>query len=537
MLNVDISVPIESKWTHSLRAEFRKVQAALNCRFTVLITLSFGVLMSPASRASDRERPVIRVGSKVFTESVVLGEMISLLAKEAGAEAIHHRDLGGTQILYQALVVGDIDVYVEYTGTIREEIFASQSLPTADAIRQQLTNAGIGMSDSLGFENSYALGMAKQNALKRGIKTISDLKKHPELKLGFSNEFMDRSDGWQALKTFYGLQNQAIGLHHDLAYRGIEAGSLDLTDLYTTDAEIEYYDIAVLEDDRNFFTEYEAVLLYRQDFANEHPAVWKSIERLLGAIDASRMSSLNKQAKIDGESASVVAARFLQSKLGVTVESTATGWQSRLWRNTIDHLYLVGVSLAAAIVVAIPVGVVAAKMPRVAQIILGAAGVVQTIPSLALLAFMIPLLGIGATPAIVALFLYSLLPIIRNTYTGIHDMPKQYQESAIALGLTGPARLWRIELPMASRSILAGIKTSAVINVGTATLGALIGAGGYGQPIWTGIRLDNNQLILEGAIPAALLALLVQGLFELSERWLVPRGLRQETLRSRGGLA
>ncbi len=150
----------------------------------------------------------------------------------------------------------------------------------------------------------------------------------------------------------------------------------------------------------------------------------------------------------------------------------------------------------------------------------------QTIPSLALLVFMIPLLGIGAAPAIGALFLYGLLPIVRNTHAGLLGIPVGLRESAQALGLPPRARFFRIELPLATPSILAGIKTSAVINVGTATLGALIGAGGYGEPILTGIRLDDQALILSGAIPAALLALLVQGLFELCERYLVPRGLR-----------
>ncbi|MGD2113086.1 MAG: ABC transporter permease, partial [Gammaproteobacteria bacterium] len=148
---------------------------------------------------------------------------------------------------------------------------------------------------------------------------------------------------------------------------------------------------------------------------------------------------------------------------------------------------------------------------------------------LALFVFMIPLLGIGGPPAIVALFLYSLLPIIRNTYAGLRDIPPAIIESAEALGLPARARLRLVELPLATRAILAGIKTAAVINVGTATLGALIGAGGYGQPILTGIRLDDTALILQGAIPAAVLALLVQGLFELVERRLLPRGLRLGT--------
>jgi osmoprotectant transport system permease protein len=141
---------------------------------------------------------------------------------------------------------------------------------------------------------------------------------------------------------------------------------------------------------------------------------------------------------------------------------------------------------------------------------------------------MIPLLGIGFKPSIAALFLYSLLPIVRNTYAGLQNIPPHIRESAEALGLPPQSRLWLVELPIASRTILAGIKTAAVMNVGFATLGALIGAGGYGQPILTGIRLDDIGLILQGAIPAAGLALLVQGLFEVAERVVVSKGLRLE---------
>ena len=160
------------------------------------------------------------------------------------------------------------------------------------------------------------------------------------------------------------------------------------------------------------------------------------------------------------------------------------------------------------------------------QLVIGMTGILQTVPSLAMFVFMIPLLGIGTWPAIAALFLYSLLPIVRNTHAGLVGISPELRESAAALGLPTGVRLRRIELPLATRSILAGIKTAAVINVGTATLAALIGAGGYGQPILTGIRLDSVALILEGAVPAAILALLVQGMFEVIERWLTPRGLR-----------
>jgi osmoprotectant transport system permease protein len=235
---------------------------------------------------------------------------------------------------------------------------------------------------------------------------------------------------------------------------------------------------------------------------------------------------MNARTKLDGVAETQVAATFVRETLGVAATAETESMWDRLWRNTRDHLGLVAVSLGAAILVAVPLGVLAARRRDLGQAILAVTGVIQTIPSLALFVFMIPLLGIGGPPAMVALFLYSLLPIVRNTHAGLAGISTSLRESAEALGLPAPARLRLIELPLAGRSILAGIKTSAVINVGTATLGALIGAGGYGQPILTGIRLDDVGLILEGAVPAALLALAVQGLFEIFERAVVPRGLR-----------
>jgi osmoprotectant transport system permease protein len=202
------------------------------------------------------------------------------------------------------------------------------------------------------------------------------------------------------------------------------------------------------------------------------------------------------------------------------------GFWRRLGRRTLEHLVLVAVSLAGAIFVGVPLGIIAWRRRRLGQLILGATGLLQTIPSLALLVFMIPLFGIGTVPALVALLVYSLLPIVRNTVAGLEGIAPPLRESAEALGLGAGERLRLVELPLAMPSILAGIQTAAVIDVGTATLGALIGAGGYGQPILTGIRLDDTRLILEGAVPAALLALAVQALFELIEPLVVSRGLR-----------
>ena len=259
------------------------------------------------------------------------------------------------------------------------------------------------------------------------------------------------------------------------------------------------------------------------------PAVAESLLRLEGSIDEATMIGMNAAVKLERRSESEVAATFVAAAFGMQAEVVSDTILARFGRNLAGHLWLVGASLLAAILVAVPLGVLSARRRRLGQVVLAAVGVLQTVPSLALFVFMIPLLGIGAAPAIAALFLYSLLPIVRNTYSGLVTIPNSYIESAAALGLSDAQRLRLVELPMASVSILAGIKTSAVINVGTATLAALIGAPGFGQPILTGIRLADNALIMEGAVPAALLALAAQGAFEVAERYLVPRGLRIES--------
>lgn len=469
--------------------------------------------------------PVV-VGSKNFTESVVLGEVARLAAQEQGIAVQHRRQLGGTRILWRALREGDIDAYPEYTGTITQELLPKLPAQAGlEQIRAALKPLGIGMSGALGFNNTYALGMRGDEARKLEIASISDLKKHPDLRLAFSNEFMDREDGWPGLKQAYDLPQSARGMDHDLAYRGLASGQVDVIDLYSTDAEIAWYDLRVLRDVLQYFPRYDAVYLYRLDLDQRAPQFVRVLKSLAAHIDASQMRAMNKAVKIERESETQAAAGFL----GLKVAAQESRFWQRLGQRTLEHLRLTGISLLLAILIALPLGILAARRKHVGQVVMTLVGLLQTVPSLAMFVFMIPLFGIGAAPAIAALFFYSLLPIVRNTHAGLVGMDPALRESAAALGLPRRTRLWRIELPLALRTILAGVKTAAVINVGTATLGALIGAGGYGQPILTGIRLDDIGLILQGAIPAALLALVVQGLFELIERALTPRGLRLNT--------
>ena len=486
------------------------------------------VILSLSAVGVAQEEPVV-VGSKKFTESVILGEIVEGLITSTGRPADHRAQLGGTRVAWKALVQGEIDVYPEYIGTIRQELFPDRQLTSTDQVREALSEHGNAMTEPLGFENTYALGRKRRRAAELGIETISDLKRQEGLTFGFSNEFMDREDGWPGLKSYYGLEPAELrGLDHDLAYRGVEAGDIDVVDLYSTDAAIEQHDLRVLEDDRGFFPDYDAVLLYRSALEEEAPEAVEAFRSLTGKISETQMAGMNKAVQVDGRSEAAAAAGFLDRTFGISQNVVAESRFDRLRKRTLEHLFMVVVSMLAAILTAVPLGVWAARRRRVGQAILGGVGILQTIPSLALLVFMIPLFGIGTWPAIAALFLYSLLPIVRNTYAGLKSISDDILQSARALGLERSAIMRLVELPMATRSILAGIKTSIVINIGVATLGALVGAGGYGQPILTGIRRYDIALILEGAIPAAVLAVLAQLLFEGVERVIVPRGLRQQ---------
>ena len=487
------------------------------------------VVLSVARPGTD-----VKLASKSFTESVILGELIKQRIEHEGLTAEHKAQLGGSRVLWNALQTGDLDIYPEYTGTLVQELLADRKLTTDAELRSTLDQLGLAMSAPLGFNNTYALGMRKDRAAALNIHAYSDLRAHPDLHFGFSNEFMERGDGWPSLRDRYRFPQQRVrGLDHDIAYRALETSDIDVIDLYSTDAEIRFYDLAVLEDDLQHFPRYDAVVLYRNDLAERAPAAIDAIKSLEGRINEQQMTGMNARAKLDRVPAATVAADYLREELQIDGDDSNKNSQRHpLAKTTIEHLKLVLRSMIPAILVAIPLGIIAAKQRRFAQTILGIVGIVQTIPALALLVLLmrpLSLLGfasIGDPPALVALFLYSLLPIVRNTYTGLHEMPPQLRESAEALGLHPLTRLWRIELPLASRMILAGIKTAIVLNIGFATLGALIGAGGYGQPILTGIRLDDYGLIMQGAVPAAVMALGAQGLFEVIERWCVPRGLR-----------
>ena len=489
--------------------------------------LLFLLLLTAAVWADKPEKLVI--GSKAFPESWVLGEALCSLAREAGAEVEYKKSLGATEVIYQALRQGHIDVYPEYVGTIKEVFLKDHERPSDADVLADLAADGIGMSYPLGFNDGFAMAVPQASPLKN----LSDLAAHPELRVAMDGEFRGRDDGWPSLVAKYGMNPKTIlEMQHELTYTAIASGKVDVVNVYTTDGQLGKLKLRPLLDDKQAFPRYDAVLLYRADLPSRCPRAWAAFCQLVGAISDEEMSRANAVQVVDKLSDKAAGESLLAEVLPYRgkppqTARTADAWNwSAMAANVKQHLKLVAVSLLMAILVGIPLGVIASKSRALATATLSATGLLQTIPSMALLAFLVPLLGVGAGPALIALFLYSLLPIVRNTYTGLTTLPGNLSEAAEAIGLTPHSQLWWVRLPMASPSILGGIKTSAVINVGTATLAAFVGAGGLGQPILQGIQLLDHNLIFQGAVPAALLALLVQWAFDVLERFIVPRGLR-----------
>lgn len=471
----------------------------------------FAVVLLLIGLPSAAGADTLKVGSKRFTESYILGE---LLAQTARAE--HQPGLGNTAILYEALKSGSVDVYPEYTGTIAREILKTEADLDLASLNRRLQPLGLAASIPLGFSNSYALGT------RRPLKTISELARHPQLRIGLSHEFLGRRDGWPGLAKAYGLPHAPRGLDHGLAYEALAAGELDVIDVYSTDAKIERYRITVLDDDRRFFPSYEAVLLHRVDTPARFPEAFAAFRKLEKRLDNQTMVRLNARAEIDKIPFAQVASEYLGQSASAPRSLWSAVFAPDFGRLLAEHLGLVFGSLAVAVLVGVPLGMLAARSPMLAQPVLVVTGLIQTIPSLALLAFLIPLTGaIGVWPALIALFLYALLPIARNTHTGLVQVPAGLVQAGTALGLSSRQILAYVKLPLALPTIMAGVKTSAVINVGTATIAAFIGAGGFGERISQGLALNDHAVLLAGALPAAALALAVHAVFEMAERSLV----------------
>ncbi|MDA0328780.1 MAG: ABC transporter permease subunit [Gemmatimonadetes bacterium] len=504
------------------------------------------VVASPLSAQSDRERAVI-VASKPFAESFILGELFAQILEARGFTVDRRPGLGATEIAFEALRRDAIDVYPEYTGTGLLAIL-EETPPTSSAVAYERVASvfrerwGVRWLPPLGFENSYAIAVRPETADSLGLRTLSDLARvGRSLVAGFTPDFIGRADGLPGLRVAYGFDPTDVrSLLQAVKYQALAEREVDVIDGYGTDGLIARFGFTVLDDDRGFFPPYDAAALVSRRLAAEQPAALAALAELSGRIDQGLMRELNRRVEVDGEEIRRVAADALAG-MGLVADSP-TGARSEvpsdgalvayLWAHrsetlmqTRRHLLLVAVSLLAGLCVAVPLGLALERTRTVAEGVIRAVGILQTVPSIALLAFMIPLLGIGVLPAVTALFLYSLFPMVRNTYSGVRDADASAVDSARALGMTETQLLRYVRLPLAAPVIMAGVRTAAVINVGTATLAAFIGAGGLGDPIVAGLALSDTRMILSGAIPAALLALIVDGALGWAEGRVTPKGV------------
>lgn len=507
------------------------------------MTLAVGAISQIPADAQD-----LVVASKNFTESRLLGEIVTqLIEARTDLQVEHAANLGGTAVCWEALLSGDVDLYVEYTGTawavlLKETGKIADPLQTFLHVQAESRRRfDVEWLPALGLNNTYAMALDRKRAEEWGVARISDLARvGDEVRAGFSVEFINREDGWLGLKQAYSdLGFEPRGMEHALAYEALERGELDMIDAYSTDGKLAKLDVVTLEDDLGFFPPYNAAPIVRGATLERYPELRDVLWPLAFAIDDDRARELNGRIEVDGRGFQDVAAEFLR-EAGLLESSNdgdpqATAGTSRLEDGMrrlpgliAQHLMLVAISLGLAALIAIPAGLAITRAPRLRQLLLGFASILQTIPSLALLAFLIalPWIGLGAPAAIVALVLYAILPILRNTYTGLSTVDPVLIDAARGMGLSSSQVLRRIQLPLATRTILAGLRTAAVISVGVATLAAFIGAGGLGAPIVEGLYLNDTSLILLGAIPAALLALTVDALLGLLERRVTPRGLR-----------
>ncbi len=505
-----------------------------------LLAMSLMLAGACAVHAQD----VLKVGSKRFTESYVLAEMALQTLHRAGLPAEHRQGLGNTAILEQALLSGQVDVYPEYTGTIVRELLKRQPAaaappPTLAELNTWLAPRGLKAAVPLGFNNTYALAMREADAARLGVDSLSALARLPaeqaaRLRTGLSHEFLVRADGWSALRRHYALAiADAPALDHGLAYQALAQGQVDLIDVYSTDAQIGRLKLRVLQDDRGFFPRYDAVLLMRSSLP---PAAGAALASLEGRIAEATMVALNAEVELDRRPFADVARSFLDRMLKPASPPAAAAARPSLaaltlgpdlGRLLLQHLALVFASVLLAVSLGVPLGIAAHRHRRLGALLLALTALLQTVPSLALLAFLIALLGtIGFAPALLALFLYALLPIVRNTQAGLAGVDAGLTEAALAMGLCDAQVLRLVQLPLAMPTVLAGVSTAAVINVGTATVAAFVGAGGLGERIVAGLAVNDTDRMLAGAIPAALLALLVQAAFALGERALTPAPLR-----------
>lgn len=487
----------------------------------------------------------LTIAGKTFTEQEVLVDLLTWVLKEErpGLTVHKRKNLGGTSVTFEAVRSGDIDMYVEYSGTAYYSIFKQTEKLSKKQIHEylieRLDKENLHWSTPLGFNNTYAI-LVKDNDKNKDIHKVSDLKElAPDLIIGTDPEATSRPDGYEAFTQTYQLDFKSQKMMNSgLLYKSTDNDKVDVIIGYSTDGRILVTGLKVLEDDLGFFADYSASVLINKDTLKKHPWIKRALAKLHHQIDDQTMQALNARVDFEKMDSVTVTKKFAADKGWITPKGPVivkrqsfldfiVSKKDFLLVKLYEHLLLTFWAFLLVTVIGVSLGVLSYYKTRVQKVVFLAVNLCQTVPSLALFGMLIPLLGIGIKPSLVALVLYALLPIVRNTYTGLCEVEPSILETCEILGMNKRQILFKVLLPMSLVTISAGLRTSLVIIVGTATIASFIGAGGLGDPIFQGITSLNNRLILLGAIPAALLAILLDFLLHYSTRFLLSPGLDQ----------
>lgn len=498
---------------------------------------------SEGSRLSSKElssdpSSTIKIGGKVFTEQNILVDLLKIYLEDKGYKIQTQKNLGGTFVAYEALKNGNLDMYVEYSGTSYHSIFKQKDILSEKETHQWLKTAfareKIYLFKGLGFSNSYAL-LVPDSSKHKTIKDLIDNSKN--LSIGFEHEFLTRPDGYDNLLEAYGLKfKNTKTMNVGLMYEALKTQQLNVGVGYTTDGRNKAYNLKVLEDNLNYFPKYKAEIIARQDVLNSHENLQSELMALTGQINHEDMTQMNYEVDALKKSSNLVARNFLYEKNLISFSSSKVskgflGLKSheiRLVKNKLlEHIRICLIALAVSLVLGFSLGTLAFEYKPLKSIVFTFVNLMQTIPSLALFGFLIPFMGIGFYPAMAALVLYSILPLVHNVYIGLSEVDQDIIESCQAIGMSRKQILTQVRIPMAMPTLGAGLRTCTVIIIGTATVAAFIGAGGLGELIFQGISSLNHRMILLGAVPAALLALLADILVHFTMSRLTSPGLKK----------
>ena len=488
------------------------------------------------------QQSVVRVGSKNFTEQEILGEIVAQLIEQRTDLAVERRfGLGGTDICHAALVSGQLDVYVEYTGTglltvLKRDVIkdpAEAHWVVASAYRDRFDLEWL---PPIGFNNTYAMTVRASQAEEQGWTGISDLARAAgELRGGFTSEFMERPDGYPGLREAYELElGSTMDLDPGLMYKAVADSQVDVICAFATDGRIAEFELRTLRDDQSFFPPYDAAPVIRGETLRTHPELRDALAALAGTITDSQMRRMNHAVDVLRQDPADVARAWIVGRIGMQAgDSSAVDTGARdmgllalaydrrteVGQKALEHFVLTAMGTLIAIAIGVPLGIMIHRRASTRGPVLAMTEIVQTIPSLAMLAFLFAVYGLlGAAPAVTALVLYALLPIVLNTYTGLREVPAQVIQAADGVGMSGWQRLRIVELPLAAPIIIAGIRAATVLTVGIATLSTYIGAGGLGDFIARGLARNDTRLTLLGAIPAAMMAVSLSLCIRLTER-------------------